>query len=108
MGICGKEENTCLKGFGWEETFWKSGGGGGRGMGGGKWENEYLCEPDIRCLFPETLPADVERVFSDQTCFVGADTAVLYDVSCVSLFLGWGWVFSSGSPPLLFLEGPGY
>ena len=36
----------------------------------------YLDEPDILALLPETLAADVETVFADQTGFVGADAAV--------------------------------
>ncbi len=36
----------------------------------------YLSKSDILALFPETLPADIEAVFADQTGFVGADAAV--------------------------------
>jgi hypothetical protein len=35
----------------------------------------YLDEADILALLTEALSADVEAVFSDQTGFVGADTA---------------------------------
>jgi len=34
-----------------------------------------LDKSDIRSLFTEALSADVETVFSDYSCFVGADTA---------------------------------
>lgn len=35
----------------------------------------YLGESDILRFLPETLTADVEAIFPDQSSFVGADTA---------------------------------
>ena len=59
--------------------------------------SSYLDETDVLALLTEALSADVEAVFSDQTCVVGADSAVSeMDVS-YCLVLGFGsWVLRCG------------
>lgn len=44
----------------------------------------YLGETDILTLLPETLPADVEAVFADQTGFVSAHTTGVFENFYVS------------------------
>jgi len=36
----------------------------------------HLNETNIRTLLPKALTADVQTVLPDETCFVGADSAV--------------------------------
>lgn len=56
----------------------------------------YLDESNIGGLFTETLTADVETVFADETGLVGADTAV-GNFSSASCSYG-GYVFNSIFP----------
>jgi hypothetical protein len=46
----------------------------------------YLDESNIRGLLSEALTADVQTILSDQTSFVGADTAITTISSCSNLF----------------------
>lgn len=39
----------------------------------------YLGEPDILALLPETLTADIETVFANETGFVGANATGIAD-----------------------------
>lgn len=36
----------------------------------------YLNESNVCGFFSEALTADIETIFADETCFVGADSAV--------------------------------
>lgn len=45
----------------------------------------YLDETNVGGLFTETLTADVETVFADETGLVGADTAVKFSSASCSL-----------------------